>query len=104
MPALRYVVLLHRQIDLPHYDLMVELTPGSDLATWRIAHWPPEANDDFTPLPLHRRHYLEYEGPISGDRGQVLRVASGTHSILENSPSRLLICLEDGRRVELPKA
>ncbi|MGD0462689.1 MAG: hypothetical protein ABSB74_09380 [Tepidisphaeraceae bacterium] len=102
MPSLRYVVLQHSQIDVPHYDLMIELAPGSDLATWRGPHWPPEANDEFTPLPLHRRHYLQYEGPISDNRGKVLRVASGIHRILENSPVRLVVCLDDGRRIELP--
>lgn len=29
-------------------------------------------------LADHRRVYLEYEGPLSGDRGEVRRVASGT--------------------------
>lgn len=31
----------------------------------------------FEALPLHRRRYLEYEGPLSGDRGRVKRVVSG---------------------------
>ncbi len=104
MPALRYVVLHHTEIEQPHYDLMFEVAPGSNLATWRVPHWPPKAKEDFTPLPRHRRRYLEYEGPISGDRGKVLRVAFGTHRILENSPAHLVICLDDGRRIELPRA
>jgi hypothetical protein len=103
MPALRYIVLEHSQIDSPHFDLMLELAPESELATWRLPHWPPEANDVFTPLPPHRRHYLEYQGPISGDRGLVRRVASGTHHVLEDYPARLVICLNDGRRIELPR-
>lgn len=28
-------------------------------------------------IPLHRAEYLTYEGPISGDRGSVVRVAQG---------------------------
>jgi hypothetical protein len=103
MPALRYVVLQHSEIDEPHYDLMIETAPGSDLATWRVSHWPPDATDKFTALPNHRRHYLEYEGPISGNRGKVLRIASGTHQIVENSPARFVIHLDNGNQIELTR-
>jgi hypothetical protein len=82
---------------------MLELEPGSDLATWRVPHWPPEANDHFTPLPHHRRHYLEYEGPVSDNRGEVRRVACGLHTLLENSPTRIVTCLTDGQQIKLPR-
>jgi hypothetical protein len=101
---LRYVVLHHSGIDDPHLDLMIETTPGSDLATWRIPHWPPRADDQFTPLPIHRRHYLEYEGPISGNRGSVLQVASGTHRIVENSPTRFVTYLDEKHQIDLTPA
>jgi hypothetical protein len=103
MPALRYVVLHHSRIDEPHYDLMLELEPGSELATWRTPHWPPQPTDDFTPLASHRRDYLEYEGPISGNRGEVRRVAAGLHQIVEDSDKRLVIRLTDGPQIELPR-
>ena len=71
----------------PHADLMIE--SGETLATWSLpavpepwaaglAHAAPLA-----PLPLpmmverladHRRAYLDYEGPVSGDRGTVRRL------------------------------
>jgi hypothetical protein len=36
-----------------------------------------DSGSEFEVLPLHRRRYLDYEGPISGNRGHVQRVASG---------------------------
>jgi hypothetical protein len=101
MPVLRYVVLHHTGIDDPHFDLMFETAPGSDLTTWRVPHWPPRTNDKFARLPIHRRHYLEYEGAVSSNRGSVLRVAFGTHRIVENSPVRFVICLDQKQQIEL---
>lgn len=44
------------------------------------------------PLPDHRAIYLTYEGPISGGRGEVRRVAQGVVHRLEHEPEdRLLI-------------
>lgn len=39
------------------------------------AEW--DSGSEFESLPVHRRRYLDYEGPISGNRGNVQRVASG---------------------------
>lgn len=44
-------------------------------STQSPAEW--DSGSEFEALPLHRRRYLDYEGPISGNRGQVERVASG---------------------------
>ena len=33
------------------------------------------------PLGEHRREYLTYEGPVSGGRGEVKRVAGGTYDL-----------------------
>jgi hypothetical protein len=76
--AVRYVVLRHTGFGEPHYDLMFESAPGSLLMTWRAADWPPAAGDVLTRIGDHRRDYLDYEGPVSNDRGQVHRVQSGT--------------------------
>ena len=95
-PVLRYVVLHHSGFGEEHYDLMLELESGSKLSTWRLPHWPPREGDSFTPLADHRRDYLEYEGPISGNRGSVKRVAAGHHEIVEYTPERILIRLESG--------
>ena len=64
----RYVVLEH---DHParHWDLMLEA--GDVLRTWRLAA-PPGADQPIgaTATFEHRLAYLDYEGPISGGRGQ----------------------------------
>jgi len=100
---LRYVVLRHEGVDQPHFDLLFETKPGSDLATWRASEWPITASTDFTPLRAHRRVYLQYEGAISGDRGMVHRLHSGDHVIEEDAAEYLVVKLETGQRLVLPK-
>jgi hypothetical protein len=78
---LRYVVLRHDGINDPHFDLMLELTAGAALATWRLPVWPLGGRARVIRLADHRRDYLDYEGPVSGNRGTVSRVASGTHQL-----------------------
>ena len=72
-----YVVLRHEGVDTPHFDLMVQPSPGAKLATWRLAAWPPAGSLALTRLPDHRTEYLTYEGEISGGRGTVRRVEQG---------------------------
>jgi len=62
-----------------HWDLLVEIPGQALIPTWRLA-----ANPLTTPGPIpalrikdHRRMYLEYEGPVSGDRGCLRRVEAG---------------------------
>lgn len=38
-------------------------------------------------LPDHRLAYLDYEGPVSGDRGAVTRLDSGEYVSQEESPN-----------------
>jgi hypothetical protein len=87
----RYVVLHHTGIENPHFDLMLELSPNSDLSTWRVPHWPPTPGDKFTPLPNHRREYLEYEGPVSNNRGKVKRIAAGTAQLIRQEQNQILV-------------
>ncbi len=77
MDPVRYVVLHHVDVEDPHFDLMFETAPGSQLATWRSDVWPVERPTTLTRLRDHRRLYLEYEGPISAQRGAVQRVTDG---------------------------
>ena len=100
---LRYVVLRHEGVDEPHFDLMFETKPGSDLVTWRVDEWPITGKCTFTPLRPHRRAYLQYEGAISADRGQVHRIESGQHEIEEDSPQQLIVRLENGQKITLPR-
>jgi len=78
------VQLLHTLPDGTfHFDWMIAAAIGAEanLITFRL----PRRIDDLaageevlaTPLGLHRRAYLEYEGPVSGDRGFVKRVTRG---------------------------
>ena len=78
---LRYVILHHTGFGEPHYDLMFETEAGSELKTFRLPHWPIRQATAIESLKDHRRAYLEYEGPISGNRGEVRRVATGTMQI-----------------------
>lgn len=86
---LRYVVLRHEQVPDPHFDLMIEYDPvnGVGLFTWRSPIWPIDRDVQLEPLEEHRVEYLDYEGPVSGNRGVVRRVARGTYE-LEIHPGR----------------
>ena len=73
-----FVVLHHTGYGKPHFDLMLAMDDTGPLRTWRCSSWPIDAATKIEPLPDHRRAYLIYEGEISGGRGQVRRVCSGT--------------------------
>lgn len=62
-----------------HFDLMLE--ENGKLLTWALAIWPlkVEESTKALSLPPHRLAYLDYEGEISGGRGHVYRVASGSY-------------------------
>ncbi|HBL44424.1 DNA polymerase ligase N-terminal domain-containing protein [Gimesia sp.] len=84
----QYVILRH---DFPevHWDLMLE--EAGVLKTWRLPEPPAidAASDDTSldlvaeSLPDHRLVYLEYEGPVSGERGTVTRWDKGSFTLLE---------------------
>lgn len=83
----RFVVLEH---DWPHLHLDLLLERDGILRAWRLppaftGSEPVEAvrNDD------HRLLYLDYEGPVSGDRGSVRRWDGGGLRWLPTSPGRL---------------
>lgn len=91
----RFVVLEH---DYPttHWDLMLET--GSVLRTWRLAS-PPHSGDtiEATAIADHRLMYLDYEGPISGNRGRVVRWDSGLFTTREWREERIVLNLEGER-------
>jgi hypothetical protein len=77
-------VLLEHDHPRPHWDLMLEA--GSVLWTWRLPQVPsPPCTLPVERLPDHRLLYLDYEGPVSGARGTVRRVLSGTFEWRESS-------------------
>src|SRR5688572_17041074 len=91
----RYVVLHHQGVPQPHFDLMIETMPGAQLMTWRCPSWPIAQETNLTRLGEHRRDYLEFEGPLSGDRGHVRRVAKGMCDVKWLSPHELEANLGD---------
>lgn len=88
----RFVILEHDHPER-HWDLMLEA--GSVLRTWRLTSpLSTGATIAATAVFDHRLLYLDYEGPISGGRGRVVRWERGTYtSPVQGEPS-LLVRLE----------
>ena len=95
----RFVVLTHDHPVL-HWDLMLE--QGDSLRTWRLAQ-PPDAAGSIAAeaLPDHRLAYLDYEGPVSGDRGTVERWDSGEYEVVESIADYLVVRLSGRKLVGL---
>ncbi|QDT40962.1 Putative DNA ligase-like protein [Gimesia alba] len=107
----QYVILRHDFPEL-HWDLMLE--HEGVLKTWRLPVAPEidPASDESSidllveALPDHRIAYLEYEGPVSGDRGEVSRWDRGSLTLLEYNDDSLVALLtgeELAGRVTLKK-
>ncbi len=93
--ACRYVVLRHDGVAVPHLDVLVERSPGAALAAWRASRWPVEAGDVLEAAADHRSLYLTFEGALSGGRGVVTRVASGTCRVLVDGDAVFEALLDD---------
>ena len=87
----RYVILTHDHPFL-HWDLMLEVEGA--LRTWRLSS-PPEPQLEVAAEPLgnHRLAYLDYEGPVSGDRGYVTRWDAGVVEWLSDDANLLCVRL-----------
>lgn len=92
----RYVVLHHQfpagHAKASHWDLMLEWE--GVLRTWSLAE-VPRAGGSYQAQQLddHRMAYLDYEGPVSGDRGWVTRVQGGVYEVESASDDRLAVIL-----------
>ena len=88
----RFVVLEHDRPEL-HWDLMLEV--DGVLRTWRLTT-PLRAGQELAAgLTFdHRLLYLDYEGPLSGDHGQVIRREQGTCNWLMQSADLVAVRLE----------
>lgn len=95
--SLRYVVLHHIDVELPHFDLLIETSPGSELFGVRLSDWPITPSTRIEVSSPHRRTYLTYEGEISGQRGRVRRVAAGNCSV-EQDGDKITVQLDAGER------
>lgn len=82
-----------------HIDWMLEQPGAERLITFRLdQRIDQEPREPFPAERLadHRRRYLDYEGPISGGRGEVIRLAQGTCSFEYVSPERIVVCIKFG--------
>ena len=76
-----------------HLDLMLE--SGDGLRTWSIAEFPAAGEEVVADeLPIHRLDYLDYEGPVSNNRGEVSRLDRGTYEIQSETNDALLILMQ----------
>ena len=88
----RFVILRHETpADSPrasHFDLMLE-SDGA-LRTWALPRLPRSGETIAVErLADHRIEYLEYEGPVSDNRGSVARYDCGSYQIEHESDERL---------------
>jgi hypothetical protein len=91
-------VLLEHDHPHPHLDLMFEV--GDVLWTWQLFSFPlAGASGEARRIFDHRPVYLDYEGPISGNRGRVRRLERGSYDWLEQGPGRLAARLNGERLV-----
>jgi len=91
----RFVVLEHDHPFL-HWDFMLEA--GDVLLTWRLSSPPaPQRTVSAERIGDHRRAYLDYEGPVSGGRGNVTRWDGGSFEWLEDAEDRKVVRLRGGR-------
>lgn len=90
-PGGRTVLLAHKLPDgQSHVDWLLERHPAGtgagdddrDLLAFRLTQQldllPAGSRTTAQRLDDHRRRYLQYEGPVSGNRGTVSRLAAGT--------------------------
>lgn len=92
----RFVILWHETpagaARPAHYDLMFEAV--GVLWTWAVERLPrPGESVATTRLADHRLDYLDYEGPIAGNRGAVRRVDAGMYKELPGELGSLVVAL-----------
>jgi hypothetical protein len=104
----RFVLLYHEcppSYEKPsHWDFMLEA--GEVLWTWELRELPAGWQTDqpelvvslystvsATRLADHRMAYLDYEGLLTNDRGNVSRQMSGDYQLLESTAQRIVVQL-----------
>jgi hypothetical protein len=91
---MRTMVLLRH--DMPggesHFDWLIDPGAGRGLITYRVTQRIDGGGLtglEGVRIGDHRRRYLDYEGPISGGRGSVVRLAGGSIRVLAEQDDRL---------------
>lgn len=83
----RFVILEH-DWPTPHWDFFLEA--GAVLRAWRLLAEPAPGRAVLSePNAEHRPFYLDYEGPVSGDRGRVARWDAGTFEWIVDAPGHI---------------
>jgi hypothetical protein len=90
-------LLHHRSPEGDHYDWMIadprENGPDGPLWTARVTmpsrEWAKSDTWTIEVIAPHRREFLTYEGPISGNRGSVTRIDEGACVASEWSDNRI---------------
>ncbi len=102
----RFVVLHHQfpagHARVEHWDLMLE--SEGKLKTWSLAELPRAGLvTSAIELSDHRIEYLEYEGPVSHNRGSVTRVLAGTYcwQVNQGEWERSAVLMFEGTKWEL---
>jgi hypothetical protein len=92
----RFVILCHDTSRGEHFDFMLEA--DGVLKTWALPEAPTAGVEvACEALADHRLAYLDYEGPISGDRGRVTRWDRGTCVVERQSDREWVVKLAGGR-------
>ena len=84
----RFVVLRHEMPDGAargsHWDFMLEC--GETLRTWALDSQPDAQEPQLVEaLADHRLAYLDYEGAVSGGRGNVVRWDAGSYELQDEA-------------------
>jgi hypothetical protein len=88
----RFVLLQHDSPRGLHFDLMLEA--GESLNTWALPQLPqPGVEIPCEALADHRLAYLDYEGPIAGDRGSVARYDHGVYTVQRQNDALWIVDL-----------
>jgi hypothetical protein len=91
----RFVLLTHDH-PFPHWDLLLEA--GVICRTWRLLEEPAMGKSvPAEPIADHRLYYLDYEGPVSEDRGTVSRWDHGTYTPLAETDEQFEVELAGKR-------
>jgi hypothetical protein len=87
----RFAILSHDHPHI-HWDLLLE--EGNVLRAFRL-EGPPAPGRTFEAERIndHRLIYLEYEGPISGDRGEVRQWDAGQFEWSVDATERMVVSL-----------
>lgn len=93
---LRFAILTHDHPSL-HWDFLLE--NGEKCRTWRLLTAPDAVTEEIVAEEIadHRLLYLQYEGPVRGQRGNVARWDGGTFEWLTNEADHCLVLLEGDR-------